>query len=49
MMNWSGSGKTHSWPNLRYYSGIFMKVLRKTMKTSVRIATVQAKIRTREY
>jgi hypothetical protein len=30
---------------LRYYTGIFLEVLRKTMKTSVRIAHMPAKIR----
>jgi hypothetical protein len=34
-------------PNLRQYSGIYLDVLRKTMKTPMKIISVQAEIRTR--
>jgi hypothetical protein len=44
-MNWKGFGRKHSWPNLRYYPGIFLEELRKAMfKTLVRIAGVLAEI-----
>jgi hypothetical protein len=33
----------------RYYTGICLKCLRKTMKASVRISCVQAEIRTRHH
>jgi hypothetical protein len=36
-MNWIGSGWKRSWSNLRYYPGIYVEGLRKTMGTSVRI------------
>jgi hypothetical protein len=31
-MNWEGFRRKKSWPNLRYYPGICLKELRKTMK-----------------
>jgi hypothetical protein len=43
-MNWKGYGRKQSQPNLRYYPGICLEGLRKTRKTSVRIANLQAKI-----
>jgi hypothetical protein len=33
MTNWKGYGRKKSWPNLRYYPGIFLDRLRKTTKT----------------
>jgi hypothetical protein len=33
MMNWKGLEKKRSWPNLRYYPGIFLERMRKTKKT----------------
>jgi hypothetical protein len=37
-MNWKGYGRKWSWPNLRYYPGIFLEGLWKTTKISGRIA-----------
>jgi hypothetical protein len=37
-MNWKGYERKQSWPSLRYYPGIWLEVLRKTTKTSVRVA-----------
>jgi hypothetical protein len=31
-MNWKGCGRKWSWPNLRYYLGIFLEGLRNTTK-----------------
>jgi hypothetical protein len=31
-MNWKGYGREWSWPNLRYYPGIFLEGLRKTTR-----------------
>jgi hypothetical protein len=31
-MNWKGSGRKWLWPNLNYYSGMYMEGVRKTMK-----------------
>jgi hypothetical protein len=31
-MTWKGFGRKQSWPNLRYYPGIYLEGLRKTMK-----------------
>jgi hypothetical protein len=31
-MNWSGCGRKLSWPSLRYYPGICLETLRKTLK-----------------
>jgi hypothetical protein len=31
--NWKRCGRKRSWPNLRYYAGIFLARLRKTIKT----------------
>jgi hypothetical protein len=44
MVKWEERGRMRSWPYLRYYSGIFLEALRKTMKTSVRIADLRAEI-----
>jgi hypothetical protein len=38
-MNWKGCGRKWLWPNLRYYPGIFLEALRKTIKSPVRIAS----------
>jgi len=38
MMNWKVFGRKRSWPILRYYPGIRLEGLRKTTKTSIRIA-----------
>jgi hypothetical protein len=32
MMKWQGYGRKRSWPDLRYYPGIFVEGLRKTTK-----------------
>jgi hypothetical protein len=32
MIHWEGCGKKRSWSNLRYYPGICLEELRKTMK-----------------
>jgi hypothetical protein len=37
-MNLKGFGRKRSWPNLRYYPGIRLKRVRKTSKTSIKIA-----------
>jgi hypothetical protein len=37
-------GRKWSWPNLRYYPGIFLEGLRKPWKTSVRIGSLWAEI-----
>jgi hypothetical protein len=42
-MNWKGHGRKWSWPNLRYYPGIFLEGLRKNMKELV-IAILHADI-----
>jgi hypothetical protein len=42
------SGRKRSWPKLRYYPGICLEGLRKTTKTSVRIAGLRVKIWTRD-
>jgi hypothetical protein len=44
-MNWKGCGIRRSWPNLRYYRSIFLEGLRKTSKTSVRLAGLRLEIR----
>jgi hypothetical protein len=31
-MNWNGFGRKWSWPNPRYYSGIYLEGLKKTTK-----------------
>jgi hypothetical protein len=46
MMNWKGCGRKWLWPNLRYYPSVCLEELRKTMKTSVKIPSVWAKIST---
>jgi hypothetical protein len=33
IINWKGYGRRESWPNLRYYPGILLEGLRRTMKT----------------
>jgi hypothetical protein len=38
MMNWKGSGRKQSWPNLRYYPAISLEELKKTTKASLSIA-----------
>jgi hypothetical protein len=43
-MNWEECGKKGPCPNLRYYSGICLEGLRKTMKASIRIAGLWADI-----
>jgi hypothetical protein len=42
-MNWEGCERNQLWPNLRYYPGIHLKELRKTV-SSLRIANLQAEI-----
>lgn len=44
IMNWKGSGRKQSWPNLRYYPGICLEELRKITRTWVRIVGVTADI-----
>jgi hypothetical protein len=41
IVNWKGCGRKRSWPNSRYYPGIWLEGLR---KISVRIAGLQADI-----
>jgi hypothetical protein len=41
MMNWKGCGRKQLWPNLRHYPNICLQGLRKTTKTSVKIAGLQ--------
>jgi hypothetical protein len=41
-MNWRGCERKRSWLNLRNYAGNFVEVLRRTRKTSVRMANVLA-------
>jgi hypothetical protein len=43
-MSWKGFGNKWSWPNLRYYPAICLEGLRKTSKTSIRIAGLQAEV-----
>jgi hypothetical protein len=45
-MNWKGSGRKWSRTNLRYYSGICLKELRKSMEIAARIFGVPMEIRT---
>jgi hypothetical protein len=33
-MNWKGRGRKRSWPNLKYFCGIRLEILRKPMKNS---------------
>jgi hypothetical protein len=44
LMNWKGYGRKRSQPNLRYYPGICLEELRKTIKASVRIAGLWTEI-----
>jgi hypothetical protein len=44
MMNWKGCRRRRLWPDFRNYTGIFLEVLRKITKTSVRIAGLRAEI-----
>jgi hypothetical protein len=48
-MNWKGYERKLSWPNLSYYTGISLEGLRKTMKISVGIVGVLAKIRIEQF
>jgi hypothetical protein len=32
MMNWKESGRKQSWPNVRYYPGMYLEGLRKDLK-----------------
>jgi hypothetical protein len=48
MMKWKRCGRELSCHNLRYYLGKFLEELRKTTKTSVKIAGVWAEIWTRD-
>jgi hypothetical protein len=41
--------KEWSWPNLRYFPGIYLEGLRRIGNTSVRIARVLAEVRTLAY
>jgi hypothetical protein len=42
LMNNKGYGRKWSWPNLSYSPGIHPKRVRNTMKSSVKIAILQA-------
>jgi hypothetical protein len=44
MINWKRCGKKWSRPILRYYPRIYMEGMRKTKKTSARIANIRAEI-----
>jgi hypothetical protein len=44
MINWEGCGRKWPWPNLRYYPGICLEGLRKTIKTSGKIAGLGVEI-----
>jgi hypothetical protein len=48
-MNWKVRGKKRTWANLMYHSGIFLKGLTKTAKTSVGIVHVLAKSQTGHF
>jgi hypothetical protein len=48
-MNWKGCRRKRSWPNLRYYSGIYLYGLKKPTKNLSRIASLRADIYTRVY
>jgi hypothetical protein len=37
-------GRKRPWPNLKHYAGIYLERMRKTTKTSVRIAVLRAEI-----
>jgi hypothetical protein len=43
---WKRCGRKRSWPNLRYYAGIFLVGLRITKNISARRTGVPAEIRT---
>jgi hypothetical protein len=49
MMNYKGFGGKRPWQNLRYYSYTCLGGLRKTKKTSVSEAGLQAEIRSRDF
>jgi hypothetical protein len=38
-MNWKGYGRKWSWPNFRYYPGICVEELRKTMKNLIQYSS----------
>jgi hypothetical protein len=44
MMNWKGFGRKQQWPNFKVLPDICLNGLRKTTKTSIRKAGLQAKI-----
>jgi hypothetical protein len=44
MMKWKGYVRKRSWPNLRFYPGIFLKRLRKTKKSSLKEADLRTEI-----
>ena len=46
IMNLKGFGKKQPWPNIRHYPGIFLNLLRKTIKFSGRISSILAEIGT---
>jgi hypothetical protein len=48
-MNWKRYGRKLSWYILMYHPGICLESLRKTTKTSVRIAVLEADILTRDF
>jgi hypothetical protein len=45
-MNYRGCGRKRSWRNLKYYSDIFLKGLRKTANPDNRIAILRTEIKT---
>jgi hypothetical protein len=49
MTNLNGGGRKRPWSNLRCYPGIFLEGLKKTTKTSVKIADLLAQISTRHF
>jgi hypothetical protein len=44
MMNSNGGGKKRSRPNFMYYPNLFLEGLRKTTKTSVKVAGLRTEI-----
>jgi hypothetical protein len=45
IISWKGYRRNQLCPNLRYYPGIFLEGVRKTTKTSVRIASLQTDLK----